>query len=462
MQAWLLNVAYFCFLLLVSPVLLYRMVVQGKYREGWQEKFLGRLPPRKSDRPCLWLHAVSVGEVLQLQKVIQKLHASLPRYDCLITTTTHTGRKVAQEKFPDLDVCYYPLDFSWSVRQAIRNINPAAIILVELELWPNFIQEADRMGIPLALINARMSQKSFHGYRRIKAFIKTILRRFTVVAAQNQTYARRLSELGAHTDRLHITGSIKFDQIETNRDNQKTNELRNSFGLQENEILFVAGSTQEPEELYALDTFRKLQSEFPLLRLLLVPRHQERFLQVAKLVEQQGLPILKRSELCKGTTNAADFAVPPVLLLDTLGELSSAWGLADIAFVGGSFTNRGGQNMIEPAAYGAAVFFGPNTWNFQDVVELLLEHNAAQVIGAPGQFTQAIRNALIDPNSARARGLRAQKIVQTQQGATHKTITLLEDMLAFRGHFVPKPNFLTNTKPTAESAEQDRQRPGWK
>jgi 3-deoxy-D-manno-octulosonic-acid transferase len=225
---WLLNFAYLLLLAAVSPVLLFRMLVHGKYRDGWGQKLLGNLPPRESSRPCLWFHAVSVGEVLQLECVLKDLGPRLPGHDFVITATTVTGLAVARQKFAGgrHHVCYFPLDFSWAVGRAIDVIRPAAVVLVELELWPNFIAAVERRGIPLALINGRISEQSFRGYRRIRPLMRRLLGRFDVLAVQNATYGERLIELGAPRERVEVTGSIKFDGITTDRRNPRTEELR--------------------------------------------------------------------------------------------------------------------------------------------------------------------------------------------------------------------------------------------
>ena len=430
-MSWFMNLVYTLLLLAVSPVILYRVLVLGKYREGWHEKFLGRLPRRDSERFCVWFHAVSVGEVLQLQTVVKELQKAQPEWEIWITTTTHTGHAVAREKFPELTACYFPLDFSWAVKNAIRRVRPSMIVLVELELWPNFIRAANEANVPLALINGRISEKSFQGYRRIRFLMRNLLSKFDRLAVQSETYGDRLAALGAPRERISVTGSVKFDGIRPDRNNPSTLELRRSFGIEAGERVFIAGSTQDPEEAYALDAYHSLKPDFPELRLILVPRHKERFEEVARLVVERGFSLIRRSEIKqqspkpkseirKGKTENA------VLLLDTLGELSACWGLAEIAFVGGSLTNRGGQNMIEPSGYGAGVLFGPNTRNFRDVVELLLSHDAARVVAKAEDLTAAVRHWLQNPEEAEAFGKRAQKLVLSQQGATRKTAELLQ------------------------------------
>ena len=471
MIGWGLNLVYCGLLLLFSPVILFRAVWQGKYRQGWGEKFFGRVEVRASTGPAIWLHAVSVGEVLVLRTLLPPLREKLPGCEFWISTTTHTGRAVAVEKYPDCRVIYFPLDFTWAVRNALKRVRPSLIVLVELELWPNFIREAAAQSIPLVLINGRMSEKSFRGYRRIRPLMAGLWRGFARIAVQTDEYRRRLEELGAPRDRLSVTGSTKFDGLETDRGNARTSEIRSGFGIRADETIFIAGSTQAPEESFAIETYLALRERYPALRLVLVPRHQERFVEVAALVQSRGLPLLRRSvlkaarlrephpsgpltpalsptvepspkspshvgergqrveSLVSCETSSPPELHPPILLLDTLGELGAAWGLADIAFVGGSLTPRGGQNMIEPAAYAAAVLFGPNTANFRQVVELLLSEQAARVVHTPEELTKVVREFLENQNLARQLGETAQRLVLQQQGATARTVALIVEAL---------------------------------
>lgn len=426
---WLLNVVYVALLFAVSPLIVYRRMTQGKYRGGWREKLFGRLVRKHPERQCIWFHAVSVGEVLQLQNLLEMTTARCPDAELLITTTTDTGFEVARTKYPQHTVSYFPLDLSWAVRRAVASIRPSLVVLVELELWPNFVFAVRQQSIPLALINGRIGEKSFRGYSRIKPLVRHVLSCFNVMAVQNEVYAERLRALGASADKVVVTGNIKFDRVESERGNPQTNELRCVFGLAEGEQVFIAGSTQSPEESIALDTWMALREEFPQLRLVLVPRHKERFDEVASLVLKKGLPLRRRSSAGSEATAASEVAVdnsvPPVLLLDTLGELGACWGLADIAFVGGSLTNRGGQNMLEPGGYGAAVLFGPNTWNFRDVAESLLAQEAARVVTDSESLTHAVRDLLAHPEKANRMGQAARCFVASQRGATSRTIDLL-------------------------------------
>ena len=432
-MSWLLNLAYLSVALLAAPWLLYRRLILKKRLGDWRQKLWGSLPTRDSHQPCIWLHAVSVGEVVQLGPVLARLAAQLPHYDLWITSTTVTGHEVARKLYPQHTVSYFPLDFSWSVARSLDRVQPAAIVLVELELWPNLIAAARQRQIPIVLINGRVSDRSFRSYCWMRPLLRQILPQLQQIAVQNQTYANRLVGLGARPEQITITGSIKFDRVETQRGNARTLEIGHAFGLQPDETLLICGSTQAPEEELALTAYRDLCLEFPKLRLMLVPRHQERFEEVAGLVQRRGWQLRRRSQISAPDNShniTATTTERPILMLDTLGELSACWGLAHLAFVGGSLSRRGGQNMIEPAGYGAAVLFGPHTHNFKDVVALLLDAKAARVIAQGQDFLSTVRELLANPQQATEMGRRAQQLVTAQRGATRQTVDLILAVLA--------------------------------
>jgi 3-deoxy-D-manno-octulosonic-acid transferase len=265
-----------------------------------------------------------------------------------------------------------------------------------------------------------------------------------LIAAQNQEYAERFRQLGAAANAVHVTGSIKFDGARTRRDMPETRRLAQLAGITENDIVFLAGSTQDPEESIALSVFERLADAFPRLKLIIVPRHPERFDEVAALLDRSGLAWQRRSRLESGPlapradcqlAERVDHIGPRVLLVDAVGELGHWWGTAHVGFVGGSLTSRGGQNMIEPAGYGVAISFGPNTWNFRDVVSLLLDREAAVVVHNEQEVEAFVRRCLIDPLYASEVGRRAQRLVVEQQGAADRTIELLERLLVPANEF---------------------------
>jgi 3-deoxy-D-manno-octulosonic-acid transferase len=447
---YLLDFCYLLLILLSLPWLVKEAVSKGKYREGFGAKFLGFVPRRKSDgKKCVWFHAVSVGEVNLLDPLLKKIKETQPEWQCVVSTTTKTGIALARRKYVDLTVFYCPLDFTWAVAAAMRRVRPDVLVLAELELWPNLIRAAKKRGAKVAVINGRLSEKSFKGYRRIRWFIGRLLRRIDVIAAQDATYAGRFADLGAEQARIEVTGSMKFDGAETDRENPKTRRLRDLAGVTADDIVFLAGSTQAPEEEAAIEIFKHLADEFRRLKLIVVPRHPERFNEVSQLLDESGVAwqcrtTLDASKRAEGFIASADSGAsirrdepggslttaPRVLLVDVVGELGAWWGTARIAFVGGSFGNRGGQNMIEPAAYGAAVSFGPNTWNFRDIVAAMLEHQAAVAVKNQGQLEAFVRRCLTDLAYAAELGGRAQSLVRAQLGATEKTLALLRRLLS--------------------------------
>jgi len=431
---YLLNLVYLLLILLGLPWFAWQAIRKGKYREGFAAKFLGIVPKRtpENNKFCLWLHAVSLGEVNLLTPLIQKIREKRPDWQCVLSTTTATGMAQARKKYPELSVFYCPLDFTWAVKNAMRRVRPDVLVLAELELWPNLIRAATRHGARVAVVNGRLGEKSFRGYRRIRPFVAGLLRRIGLLAVQDETCAKRFLALGARPGSVHVTGSMKYDGAQTDRANPATRRLAELAGFGPDDIVLLAGSTQEPEEAMALDAFRDLVEKHPRLRLVLVPRHPERFEAVAKLLDSSGIPWQRRTALSGETASGS----PPlssllsplssrVLLVDVVGELGAWWGTATIAFVGGSMGARGGQNMIEPAAYGAAVSFGPNTWNFRDIVAAMLGHDAAVVVQNPEQFHQFVRRCLEQPQWAAAMGQRAQAFVKSQLGATERTVELL-------------------------------------
>jgi len=423
---WLLNIVYLLLLTVLSPFIAWRIVRHGRYRRGIAAKLLGRLPQSKGGQDVVWFHAVSVGEVIQLQKVVEEFRRQTAnRFRVLVSTSTDTGFDLALRRFPDCQVTWFPLDFSWAVGNALRSVQPRMVVLMELELWPNFLAECQRQQIPVSVINARMSTRSHRGYTRIHSVMAPLFGRLALVAAQSQSNADRLQALGVSHDRLHVTGSIKFDGVATDRRNPASEDLRKMFSLSHTETVFMAGSTQEPEEKLAIQTWLECRKEHPSLRLILVPRHRERFDDVAKLVRDVGVDVLRRSSWEKSTCPTSD----AVILLDTIGELSACWGLADIAFVGGSFGNRGGQNMIEPAAFGSTVLFGPNTWNFRDVVQTFKEANACVQLDSPEELTPVVARLLADPAKRQSLGDAARSAVKSQSGATANTAMLLAEIL---------------------------------
>jgi len=424
-MASLLNLLYVVLLIIASPWLLLAAIRQGKYLTGWGEKFLGLVPNRDSQAPCAWIHAVSLGEVSLIASLVAEIRHRHADWDIVISTTTLTGYSLARSRYAQYPVFYCPLDFSWAVRRALRRIRPSILVLAELELWPNLIIEAGRAGAKVAIVNGRLSDRSFRGYRRFRPLVRRLLAKVDLVAAQNELYGERFLGIGAPQNKLHVTGSLKFDGATTDRENPATVRLRELAAIRPADTVFLAGSTQDPEERLALETFRELSPSHPGLRLIIVPRHPERFDQVADLLAASGLPWQRRTQLDTAPCDPR----ARVLLVDRVGELGAWWGTARIAYVGGSMGKRQGQNMIEPAAYGAAVSFGPFTRNFREVVEALLTGEGAVVVQDGAELTAFVRRCLDNPQFGEALGARARQVVASQLGATARTVDLLDAIL---------------------------------
>jgi 3-deoxy-D-manno-octulosonic-acid transferase len=457
MFAWLLNVAYLALLAMASPWLIYQALRNGKYREGFGERFFGLAPRRDSDRRCVWLHAVSLGEVNLLQTIVQRIETEHPDWDVVISSTTATGYAQAKKRYGPRPVFYAPLDFSWAVNNVLHRLRPDLLLLAELEVWPNLLAAARRHGVQVAVVNGRLGEKSHRGYRLWRWLLQATFGQIDLVAAQTQEYAERFRQQGCASERVHVTGSLKFDGAQADRSNPATQRLARLAGIDDGDLVFLAGSTQTAEEAVALAVFERYADAYPQLKLILVPRHPERFGEVAELLDRRGIAWQRRSELPEGEAPAEPYRTPRVLLVDAVGELGAWWGLASVAFVGGSLGNRGGQNMIEPAAYGAAVCFGPNTWNFRDVVALLLENDAAAVVRDKAELQQFVGKCLAQPNYREELGRRATSVVQQQQGATELTMRLLRPMMAppqtvaVRRIDAPRPTGPARTSPAASA-----------
>jgi 3-deoxy-D-manno-octulosonic-acid transferase len=420
---YLLDVAYLLALLVLSPWLLYKAATTGKYRRGLWPKLSGAAFLRPGRRPCAWFHGVSVGEIHLLRQVIACFRRRHPDWECVVSSTTDTGFEEAVKHFPGLGVFSWPFDFSWAVRRALRRVRPDLVVLAEGELWPNFLLAARESGVPVAVVNARLSPRSFRRYARLGSLARWPLGKVGLFVAQAEEHAANLRRLGVPTARVAVSGSVKYDGVSADRGNPRTEELRRLFGVVAGDLVWVAGSTQAPEEEVILDVLRRLRGDFPRLRLFLVPRQRERFNEVAGLLRRCGEPFVRRTELHPLPPSP----IEPLILVDTIGELGAVWGLADVAFVGGSLDGkRGGQNMIEPAAYGAAVLFGTHVWNFREAAARLVQEGAALQVADTAALAAAVRRLLGDAAERERMGAAARRFVTQQQGATERTVALLE------------------------------------
>ena len=416
-------------LILGSPYWVYEMLRHGKYRKGLRDRF-GCVPSRflNLGQPCIWVHAVSVGEVLALTELVQGLRTEFPRYRVLISTTTDTGQKLAADRFGAENVFYFPLDFAFAVRRWVNALRPELIVIAETELWPNFLRLASDAGAKIAIANARISDSSLSGYLRWRSLVRQILQNVDLFLSQTAEDARRLREIGASADRVSVAGNLKYD-IPPGSIATISGELRASFDQSGTGPVLVCGSTVEGEEPPLLTAFRNVLAEYPSATMLLAPRHPQRFDEVDDLLHKTRIPCQRRSEW-KGGSLAGS-----LLLIDTIGELSSLYALADIAFVGGSLVPRGGHNIIEPAQHGVAIIVGPYMYNFRDIVALFKSKDAVRVVQV-AQLSSAIMGLLADDSQRQALGKRAAETLQSQRGATYRTLLELKSLLARNAHEV--------------------------
>jgi 3-deoxy-D-manno-octulosonic-acid transferase len=431
---YLLNALYLCALVVLSPWLIYKALTTGKYRRGMWRKLTGAVDTIR-DSPLtthrIWFHGVSVGEIHLLRQVVARHRRRHPDGQFIISTTTDTGFEEARKHFPDLHVIFWPFDFSWAVARALREIAPSLVVLAEGEIWPNFLLAAKRRGVPVAVINGRMSPRSLKRYQWLAPLVRPLFQQVDLLAMQTERYADGVRQLGAAAERVAVTGNVKFDGVNSERTNPKSLQVGRLLNVRAGDLIWIAGSTQAPEEEIALDIYRRVKAAHPDLRLILVPRQRDRFDEVAKLLERSGLPYLRRSRL-ESRTPALGLRTS-IILVDTIGELGALWGLADVAFVGGSMDGRrGGQNMIEPAAYGAAVLFGPHVWNFRETAEQLVQRRAALQVSDAVELEESLERLLSDPAERQQLGEAAQRYVQEQQGATERTLDLLDELLGKR------------------------------
>ena len=434
---FVLDLLYLCVLALFSPWLVWRSFRTGRYRNRLAAKLLGRVKPNNPEgKPTAWFHAVSVGEVHLLGAVVKAFRIRHPDWHIAVSSTTETGLAEAFARFPECSVIAYPLDFSWACANALEAVNPAIILLAESEMWPNFLAAASRRKVPVVLFNARQSPRSYKRLKKIAGLARYLLfRHVSVFAVQLEDYAERFRLLGVPEGKILVTGSVKYDGATGDRDTPKATELARLLN-RGNEIVWVAGSTHAPEEEIALRVYERLLKAGMNLRLILVPRHPDRFEEVAGLIQLSKLPLFRRSE-SGGTSSRreqqGDDVAPlsnPVFLLDTVGELGAAWSLADIGFVGGSLAlHRGGQSMIEPAGYGVPTLFGPHVWNFRDAANRLIEAGGALMVQDEAELEAKMWVLLADPERRHSMGDKARKLVLAQQGATERTLDAIDSVL---------------------------------
>ncbi|HEY0324160.1 MAG TPA: 3-deoxy-D-manno-octulosonic acid transferase [Pyrinomonadaceae bacterium] len=425
-------------ILLLLPRFLLDALSHGKYVAGLGER-LGRLPLIETGgRPVIWLHCVSVGETQAARPLARAILEKFPDHKLVVSTVTLTGQRVAREVFltEAAAVIYFPFDWAWTVRRALRRVNPEIVLVMETELWPRFLLECRKRGVPVALVNGRLSEKSFRRYSLIRSFIKRVAGCLDLALMQSEADATRIRALGLEERRVEVSGNVKFDLLASADENALTENLRERFGLSQTRPLIIAASTHATEERIAIEAFKKLRAA-PVgreARLLIAPRHPERFDEVAALLSSSGLAWSRRSESTRAEDKACD-----AILLDSIGELRAAYPLAALVFVGGSIAPTGGHNVLEPAASGACIITGAHTNNFAAIINAFLERDALVQLPplreteAPAELARIFAELLSDDTRRRKMIERAKGVLDENRGATLYTAERIAKLLKSRG-----------------------------
>lgn len=384
-------------------------------------------PKRTNGRAAIWIHALSVGEVLSAVPLVHAVIKRYPEKPVFFTATTRTGFQIATRQFKTtgIQVLFFPLDFHFAVKKAADHINPEWILLIETDLWPNFLREMGKRHVPVVLANARLSQRTLRGYRRFAFFFKPLLASLSRICVQSQTDLLRYQQAGVSIKKLVLTGNLKFDQSIPPISDSKKKDLFQKTGLSSRHNIVVAGSTHEGEEEMLIAALAELKTSRPDLRLVLAPRDPDRAIAVCRLARTMGQRAVTL------TTVAASSHKPfyDLLVVDLMGVLRLLYAIADIAFVGGSLVACSGHNPLEPAAYAKPILFGPHMDDFLDISNMMLAQGGARVVADKDSLKKAIEKFLSDPAGASAMGRSARDIFEANKGAAQKILSVLERVL---------------------------------
>ena len=440
---WLVvvNAAYTVAALVAWPVGAALAAAKKKYRRGLWER-LGFVPRFDPGRPRLWVHAISVGEVEAARTFVPALAAAFPDHDVVVSTTTMTGRERARKLFPGLPVFHWPLDLLPCVALALARVGPRAVIQVESEWWPNFFLLAARRGIPVVVVNLRLTERGARGYRRIRPLMRAVFNSCRAIAVQADLYAGRLRDLGAEAARLRVTGQMKHDAVRFADTAEGAARLRQEMRIGPAAPVIVAGSTGPGEEAPLLAAFAQVRTWHPEARLVLVPRRPENFDAAAEAVLRADFGVVRRStgrprQATRQGGPEGPASVPPVILGDTMGELLAWYALADVVFVGRSLMPLGGSNPMEPGALGRAILWGPHMFNFPVEAQALAAAGAALEVADAPALAAAMDDLLTHPDRRREMGEAARAVIRRMQGATARNVDLVREALA--GGQSPRP-----------------------
>jgi 3-deoxy-D-manno-octulosonic-acid transferase len=439
----LYNLIFTIFFWMASPFYFLKMWRRGAWRRGFSQRFgryTTKLKQSLTNRHVLWMHAVSVGEVNICVQLIRALEPKVPNLKILVSTTTSTGMGELEKKLPShIGKIYYPIDRARIVQRALSTIHPEAIVLVEAEIWPNFLWRAYQMEIPVFLVNARLSDRSYRGYKRFGFLFRPLFARLAGVGCQNESDAQRLRDLGVRPEAIHLVGNLKYDAAARLDERRLVDvaALLHKLGVNEDMPLLIGASTHPGEEALLADCFRRLKARFPNLFLVLVPRHFERGKEVGRELQMKGVKFVYRSEL----TAHSKYEPGEVecLLVNTTGELKFFYSHGDVIFIGKSLAAQGGQNPIEPAALGKAIVFGPHMQNFEAIAAAFVAQNGAIQVQDAAGMESALAELLAQPERRAILGQNALKVVQENLGGIDRTVNMIIERLDPEEVYVARP-----------------------
>jgi 3-deoxy-D-manno-octulosonic-acid transferase len=425
------------FFLTVSPYFAYQAIRYRKYVASLGQR-LGYLPVsfNLDGDASIWIHAVSVGEVLTARALVSELKERYPSLRLFLSTTTMTGQQVARRNLQGLDaVFYFPFDLPWIVRRTLRLVNPRLFIMMETEIWPNLLRECQRRGVKTCLVNGRISSRSYPRYRWIRPFFRHVLDDVDRFCVQSDESARRLIDLGAEPARITVTGSLKFDSLEVpgvSPHARARDRVLRFFRIPERRAVVIAASTMKGEEAPVIRAYRRIKVTMPDALLIIAPRHPERFGEVEQLAAAEGYSVLRRSELRVDAEPRCD-----VVVLDTIGELARLYQVATAVFVGGSLVDSGGHNILEPAVFGKPILFGPYMQNFAEIAATFLAQGAAQQVRSDVELETALLQLLSDPVRRASLGAAARALVEANRGAKARSLAVVSELLPPTEQFAP-------------------------